>query len=59
MRSSTESISSLVPKTWEILPNEIKVSDALQVFKAKIKMWVPVERPYRLYKTYLPQVGFI
>ena len=42
VRYGTESISSLAPKTWEILPNEIKDSDTLQIFKAKIKKWVPV-----------------
>ena len=59
VRYGTESISSLVPKIWEILPNEIKDSDTLQIFKAKIKKWVPVECPCRLCKIYLPQVGFI
>ena len=59
VRYGTESISSLAPKIWEILPNEIKDSDTLQIFKAKIKKWVPVECPCRLCKIYLPQVGFI
>ena len=55
----TESISSLAPKIWEILPNKIKDSDTVQIFKAKIKKWVQVECPCRLCKIYLPQVGFI
>ena len=59
VRYGTESISSLAPKIWEILPNEIKDSDTLQIFKAKIKKWVPVECPCRLCKIYLPQAGFI
>ena len=50
VRYGTESISSLAPKIWEILPNEIKDSDILQIFKAKIKEWVPVECPCRLCK---------
>ena len=37
VRYGTESISSLAPKIWEILPNEIKDSETLQIFKAKIK----------------------
>ena len=37
VRYGTESISSLAPKIWEILRNEIKDSDTLQIFKAKIK----------------------
>ena len=44
----TESISYLAPTIWEILPNEIKDSDTLQIFKAKIKKWVQVECPCRL-----------
>ena len=59
VRYGTESIASLAPKIWEILPNEIKDSDTLQIFKAKIKKWVSVECPCRLCKIYLPQVGFI
>ena len=43
VRYGTESISSLAAKIWEILPNEIKDSDTPQIFKAKIKKWVPVE----------------
>ena len=35
VRYGTESISSLAPKIWEILPNEIKDSDTPQIFKAK------------------------
>ena len=36
VRYGTESTSSLAPKIWEILPNEIKDSGTLQIFKAKI-----------------------
>ena len=59
VRYGTESISFLAPKMWGILPNEVKDSDTLQTFKAKIKKWVPVEYPCRLCKIYLSQVGFI
>ena len=37
VRYGTESISSLAPKIWELLPNETKDTDNLQIFKAKIK----------------------
>ena len=51
VRYGTKSISSLAPKIWEILLNEIKDSDTLQ--------WVPVECPCKLCKIYLPKIGFI
>ena len=50
-------MSFLHSKIWEILPNEIKNADTLQIFKTKTKKWVPVECPCRLCKIYLPQVG--
>ena len=59
MRYGTESISTLAPKIWEILPNEIKDLDTIQIFKAKIKKWVPVECHCRICKIYMPQVAFI
>ena len=59
VRYGTESISFLAPKMWEILPNEIKDSDTLQIFKAKIKKWVPVECPCRLCKTYVSSMIYL
>ena len=59
VRYGTKFISSLAPKIWKILPNEIKDSDILQTFKMKLKKWVPAECPCRLCKIYPPQVGFI
>ena len=34
-------------------------SDTLEIFKAKIKKWVPVQCACRLCKIYLPQAGFV
>ena len=59
VRYGTESVSFLAPKIWDILPKEIKNSETLNAFKAKIKNWVPQECPCRLCKTYVLQVGFI
>ena len=58
-RYGTESVSFLAPKIWDISPLEIKNSETLNAFKAKIKNWVPQECPCRLCKTYVSQVGFI
>ena len=58
VRYGTKSTSSLSPKIWQILLNEIKDSHTLQIFKTKIKNSVPVECPCKLYKISLPQVGF-
>ena len=58
-RYGTETVSFLAPKIWDILPKDIKDSESLDIFKRKIKKWIPSECPCRLFKTYVPQVGFI
>ena len=55
----TESESCLGPKIWDLVPNEIKENESLNVFKFKIKRWVPEECPCRICKIHLGIVGFI
>ena len=59
MRYGTERVSFLAPKIWHILPKDIKDSEFLDIFKRKIKKWIPSECPSRLCKTYEPQVAFM
>ena len=59
VRYGTETVSFLGPKTWHILPNEIKNFETLHNFKAKIKCWIPADCPCRLCERYVAQVGFI
>ena len=58
MRYGTDSLAYLAPKIWELVPNEIKAVESLASFKSAIKKWKTTECPCRLYKTYIPQVGF-
>ena len=59
VRYGTETVSLLAPKIWDILPKDIKDSESLDMFKSKIKKWIPSKCPCRLCKAYVPQVGFI
>ena len=59
VRYGAETVSFLAPKIGDILPIDIKDSESLDIFKRKIKKWIPSECPCRLCKTYVPQVGFI
>ena len=59
VRYGTETVSFLAPKIWNILPQDIKDSESLDIFKRKIIKWIPSECSCRLCKTYVPQVGFI
>ena len=54
-----ETLRHLAPKTWNILPVEIKNVTSLQVFRLKIKTWIPINCPCRICATYIPSLGFI
>jgi len=55
----TESISSVAPKLWEILPGNIKDITTLSNFKCQIKTWKPDQPICRLDRVYVAGVGFI
>ena len=50
-RYGIESLTYVGPKIWSQVPNEIKESASLSVFKNKIKNWRLKCRPYKLCKT--------
>ena len=55
----TESISSLVPRIWGLIPIDIRIANSLGIFKEKIKFWTTYKCPCRLCKMYIGNVGFI
>ena len=54
----TESISSLAPKIWEIVPSEIKNAKSLQIFFKKVELWTTDKYSCRPCKRYIGIVGF-
>ena len=56
---STESLSSLAPRIWELIPQSLKDETELSQFKTKIKTWTTSQCPCRLCKKYIGHVGFI
>ena len=55
----TETLSYLGPKTWNFVPFDIRDCAAEPIFCQKIKKWKPDTCPCRLYKIYIPNLGFI
>ena len=55
----TETLSFRGPKTWAMVPLEIKNSLSLDEFKFKIRKWEPRECPCRLCRVYISKIGFI
>ena len=52
VRYGEETLRSLRPKVWHILPSDIKSSQTLVIFKNRIKLWIPKNWPCRLCKPY-------
>ena len=53
-----ETIRYRGPKTWAIVPQDIKMAPSLDIFKDKIKKWKPVDCDCRLCKTYIQGLGY-
>ena len=58
--NGTESIAFLDPKLWELVPEEVKQKESLNVFKDEIKNGHrPTNSLCRLCKNFLHDVGFL
>ena len=53
------SINHLAPKIWDLVPDNIKNSQSPNIFKQKIKAWIPINCPCTLCKHYIPKLGYI
>ena len=52
-------LTYLGPKIWNIVPKDIKKSESLNVFKFKIKKWIPGDCPCRLCRPFSQHFGYI
>ena len=53
------SVTQLAPKIWELVPEEIKISKSLNIFKHKIKVWTPGNCHCTLCKLCVPNLGYV
>ena len=54
----TDTIPSLGPKLWKLIPDKIKHPSTLSAFKAKIKFWTINNCSCRLCKIFVKDLGF-
>ena len=54
-----ETLSHLGSKLWPQVPNSIKSSPSLSIFKNKIKKWKPEKCPCKLCKIFVPNLGYL
>ena len=55
----TESLAFLGPKIWDLVPDKIKTSENVNIFKNKTKKRIPDNCPCRLCRVYIQNIGFI
>ena len=55
----TETISFRGPKTWSLVPDEIKNSKSVLEFKKRIRSWKPEGCTCRLCQIFVPDLGFL
>ena len=55
----SESISNLVPRIWNLVPDRLKELNSISTFKHEIKRWQSKFCPCSLCKTYIPRAGFL
>ena len=44
---------------WRNLPNDIKNSDSLNIFKHRIKQWTPDNCPCKISRNFIKNLGYI
>ena len=59
VKYGTETIRHMGPKTWDLVPSDIKESTSLLQFKKKIKKWKPNGCTCRLCRPYIYNLGFL
>ena len=54
-----ETISTIGAVLWRILPNDIKNSDSLNIFKHRIKQWTPDNCQCKICRNFIKNLGYI
>ena len=54
-----ETFSYRYPQLWPLLPESLKEMNSLSEFKKNIKHWICRDCPYRLYKVFIQNLGFL
>ena len=54
-----ETISTIGAVLWQNLPNDVKNSDGLNIFKHRIKQWTPDNCPCKICRNFIKNLGFI
>ena len=54
-----ETITTIGAVLWQNLPNDIKNSESLNIFKHRIKQWTPDNCPCKICRNLIKNLGYI
>ena len=54
-----ETITTIGAVLWRNLPNDIKISDSLNIFEHRIKQWAPDNCPCKICRNFIKNLGYI
>ena len=54
-----ETITTIGAVLWQNLPNDIKNSESLNIFKHRIKQWTPHNCPCKICRNLIKNLGYI
>ena len=54
-----ETITTIGAVLWRNLPNDLKNSDSLNIFKHRIKQWTPDNCPCKICRNFIKNLGYI
>ena len=54
-----ETITTIGAALWRNLPNDIKNSDSLNIFKHRITQWTPDNCPCKICRNFIKNLGYI
>ena len=54
-----ETITTIGAVLWRNLPNDIKNSDSLNIFKHRTKQWTPDNCPCKICRNFIKNLGYI
>ena len=58
-RYGLQTLRSFGPKIWNMIPINLRSIESLVVFKREIKKWILKNCPCKLWKEFIPHLGYL
>ena len=59
VKMGLETLNYRSQQLWSVLPENLRQINSLVQFKESVRKWICIDCPCRLFKLYLPNIGFL